>query len=307
MNLQQLRFVCEIVSKGLSISKAAVALHTSQPSMSRQIQALEKELGVVIFSRSKRRILGLTKLGAEVHAVANKVVQQTESLRHIGDDFLSKDSGSLVVATSHTHARYVLPKVVQQFIRLYPKVRVTLRQGNPTQVAQWVSARQADLSICASPIQDVPNLALLPCYDQHKIVLIPHKHPLSRRTRLTIEALARYPIITYESDFSTHSQVMRAFAKAGQEPNVILIATDVDVMKTYVKCGLGIAIVAAVAYDPEEDRELRAIGARHLFDSNKIYVGIQKHTYLRAYALDFIKLFHPGMTREKVQTAVFAD
>ena len=307
MTLQQLKYVCEIVERGLSVSRAAASLHTSQPSVSRQIQALEKELGIVIFSRSKRRILGLTQPGAEVLEVARKVLRATDGLRHIGNDFFARDAGTLVVTTSHTHARYVLPKVMQAFNRMYPKVRVTLRQGNPTQVAQWTSSGKADLSICSNPPQRVTGLALLPCYDQHKIVLTPRKHPLLKTTPLTIAALAQYPLITYDSEFTTHSQVMRAFESIGQEPNVILSATDVDVMKAYVKCGLGVAIVAALAYDAREDRELRAIDARHLFEPNKIYIGIQKHRYLRGYALDFIKLFAPSMTTDKVLKAVSAD
>ena len=307
MTLQQLRYVCEIVDRGHSVSRAASALHTSQPSMSRQVQALEKELGFAIFARSKRKILGLTKPGAEVVEAARKVLRATEGLRQIGSDFFTKDSGALVVTTSHTHARYVLPKVIQAFNHKYPKVRVTLRQGNPTQVAQWVSSGEADLSICSSPTRPVAGLALLPCYDQHKVVLTPRRHPLLKVKPLTIEALADYPLITYDTDFTTHSQVMRAFEQAGREPNVILSATDVDVMKAYVKCGLGVAIVAGLAYEAEEDRELRAIPARHLFESNKIYIGLQKHTYLRSYALDFIRLFSPAMTKEKVMRAVSLD
>jgi LysR family cys regulon transcriptional activator len=304
MTLQQLKYVCEIVDRGFSVSRAATSLHTSQPSMSRQLQALEKELGFAIFARSKRKILGLTKPGGEVMEVARKVLRATDGLRHIGSDFFARDSGSLVVTTSHTHARYVLPKVIQEFNRRYPKVRVTLRQGNPTQVAQWTSSGEADLSICSSPTRQVTGLALLPCYDQHKVVLTPRKHPLLKSRPLTIEALAHHPLITYDTDFTTHSQVMRAFEKAGHEPNVILSATDVDVMKAYVKCGLGVAIVAGLAYNAREDRELRAIDARHLFESNKIFIGIQKHTYVRGYALDFIRLFAPSMTKEKVVQAV---
>ncbi|MBI3044438.1 MAG: LysR family transcriptional regulator [Betaproteobacteria bacterium] len=307
MTLRQLRFICEIVDRGMSVSRAAEFLHTSQPGISRQIQALERELGIVIFLRSKRRILGLTRPGEEVHEIARKVLRATDGLRHIGTDFIARDTGTLVVTTSHTHARYVLPKVIQAFNRLYPNVRVTLRQGNPVQVALWVSSGKADLSICSSPTQPVPGLTLLPCYDQHKIVLTPRNHPLQKCRPLTIEALARHPLITYDSEFPTYSQVMRAFESAGCDPNVILSATDVDVMKTYVKCGLGVAIVAALAYEARTDRDLRAIDARHLFESNKIFVGVQEHTYLRGYALDFIQLFAPTMTREKVMKAVSGE
>lgn len=304
MTLQQLRYLCEVTKHGCNVSKAAAILHTSQPSMSRQILALEEELGITIFTRSKRRLLGLTGPGTEVCDAARKALRIIDGLQHIGQDFLAKDTGTLVVVTSHTHARYVLPEVIQSFIKMYPRVRVMLRQGNPVQVAQWVSSGEGDLSICSKPTREVSGLALLPCYDQHKVVLAPRRHPLLKAQPLSIEALAPYPLITYNTEFPTHSQVMRAFEGSGFQPNVILSATDVDVMKTYVKCGLGIAIIAALAYDPKEDKELRAIDARHLFESNKIYIGVQKHAFLRQYAFDFIRLFAPEMTREKVMEAL---
>ena len=305
MKLQQLRFLCEVVDRGLSISGAASALHTSQPSVSRQIQALEKELGVAVFERSRKRILALTKPGMEVLQVARRMVHDAENLGRLADEFTARDSGDLVITTSHTHARYVLPSVIKKFAAEYPQVRVILRQGNPTQIAEWASSGAADLSISSEPIRPIPNLALLPCYDHPKIVLTPLKHPLLRARPLTIEALAQYPLITYDSEFATHSQVMRAFERRQLEPNVILSATDVDVMKTYVKHGMGVAIVAALAYDPKEDRALRAVDARHLFEANKIYVGIRKHTYLRGYVFRFIRLFSPRLSRDMVERAVF--
>lgn len=307
MTLQQLKFICEVVDRGFSISKAAAFLHTSQPSMSRQIQALERELGVLVFLRSKRRLIGLSKPGEEVHELARKAIRTTEGLRHIRDDFHSRDVGTLVVSTSHTQARYVLPRVIEQFKKLYPSLRVTLRQGNPAQITNWVKSGDADLSIGGTPIGHVPGVALLPCYDEHKIILTPRKHPLLKARPLTLEKLSRYPLITYDSDFLTNSQVTRAFARINHEPNVILSATNADVMKPYVRSGFGIAVVGALAYHPSEDQGLSAIDARHLFESSKIYIGIQKHTYVRRYVLDFIKLFEPSMTREKVVKAVFSD
>jgi len=183
---------------------------------------------------------------------------------------------------------------------MHPKVRVMLRQGSPVQVAQWVSAGEADFSICSKPAREMPDLVLLPCYDHHKVVLVPERHPLVKTRRLSIAELAPYPLITYDIDFPTHSQVMRAFDQAGHEPNVILSATDVDVMKAYVRGGLGIAIVAALAYEKREDRGLRALEAGHLFEPNKIYIGVHKHAYLRQYAFDFMQLFAPAITKEKV-------
>jgi LysR family cys regulon transcriptional activator len=307
VKLQQLKFLCEIVDRELSISNAAAALHTSQPSVSRQIQALEKELGVAVFARSRKRILALTKPGVEVLQIARRMVRDAGNLSQVGNEFTDKDSGDLVITTSHTHARYVLPSVIKKFTAEYPKVRVILRQGNPTQIAEWASSGAADLSISSEPIRPIPDLALLPCYDHPKIVLTPLKHPLLRERTLTIAELARYPLITYDSEFATHSQVMRAFESKQIKPNVILSATDVDVMKTYVKHGMGVAIVASLAYDPKEDRALRAIDAKHLFESNKIYVGIRKQSYLRGYVFRFIRLFSPKLTRDRVERAVFDD
>ena len=304
MNLQQLRYVCEIVERGMSVSRAAAALHTSQPSMSRQIQSLEKELGVTVFVRSRRRILGLSKPGEEVHALARQVVRDTERLRHVGREYLQQEAGTLVVTTSHTHARYVLPKVIREFARRHPRMRVTLRQGNPTQVAQWVSAGEADLSICSIPTRHIPGTVLIPCYDQHKVVLTPNRHPLLKAGKLTLAALAKHPLITYDPEFTTYGQVMQAFADAGLVPHIALSATDVDVMKTYVKEGLGVAIMAGLAFDPKEDTGLAAIDARHLFASNKIYVGVQRQAQLRDYALDFISLFSPGIDLDRVRLAV---
>jgi len=306
MTLLQLKYLCEIIDRGMSISAAALSLHTSQPSMSRQMQALERELGVTIFLRSKRRILGLTAAGAEVRDIARKTLHTAESLRHISKDVSADNTGTLTVTTSHTHARYVLPGIIHEFSRRFPKVRITLRQGNPTQVADLVSSGEADLSICSRPPREVHGLALLPCYDQHKIVLTPPRHPLLALRRLTIKALSKYSLITYDSEFTTYAQIMKSFEMANCEPHVILSATDVDVMKEYVKRELGVAIVAALAFDPEEDSGLRAIDARHLFQSNKIFIGIQKHTYVRGFALEFIKLFAPTITSEQVARAVAA-
>jgi len=304
MTLLQLKYLCEIIDRGMSISAAALSLHTSQPSMSRQIQALERELGVTIFLRSKRRILGLTAAGIEVRDIARKALHTTESLRHISKDVTAEQSGTLTVTTSHTHARYVLPEIIQDFRRKFPKVRITLRQGNPMQVAQFVSSGKADLSICSLPPREVPDLALLPCYDQHKIVLTPKGHPLLKLSKLTIKELSKYPLITYDSEFTTYSQVMRSFEAAECEPHVILSATDVDVMKEYVRRELGVAIIVALALDPKTDSSLRAIDARHLFQSNKIFVGIKKHTYLRGVAIEFIKLFAPAITNKQIEQAV---
>jgi len=304
VTLQQLRFICEVVKTGMNVSKAATSLCTSQPSMSRQILELEREIGVKIFLRSKRRLLGLTKPGEEVLALARKALRTTDSLRQIRNDFSLGESGTFVIGVSHTHASSVLPKVVQEFSSKYPKMGITLRQGNPTQIAEWVSSGEANISISAAPPSRFTDIAFLPCYDEHKIVLTPQNHPLLGVKCLTIEALSHYPIITYDSTFTTNTQVFKAFAKKGREPNIVLSAANPDVMKPYVRRGLGIAIVGDRAFDKREDRGLAAIDAKHLFESATIYCGILKHSYVKRYVIEFIRIFEPRMTERKVIEAV---
>ena len=307
MTLQQLRFICSVVDCGFSISEAAASLHTSQPSMSRQIQMLESELGFPIFVRIKRRLISLTKPGERAHELARRVVRISESLRHVRDDFHSTDVGTLIVSTSHTQARYVLPRVLEEFNKLYPRISVTLRQGNPAQLTNWVRSGEADVSIGGTPVEATAGVALISCYDEHKILLVPRRHPLLKCKRLTLKEIARYPLITYDSDFLTHSQLRRAFAKANCEPKIILSATNVDVMKPYVKGGFGVAVVGELSYQPNEDLKLQAIDARQLFETSTIYIGLRQHTHVRQYVLDFIKLFKPTLTEERIVEAIFCD
>lgn len=305
MQLKQLMYVHEIVERGFKVGEAAVALHTSQPSVSRQVQALENELGVMIFVRQNKRFLGLTKPGAEVLKIARRVLRDTDNLRHVGEEYTDQASGSLTVSTSHTQARYVLPRVIQAFAALHPNVTVILRQGPPLHTAQWVHDGQADLSISPDATEPVPDVVLLPCYEHQKIVLVPVKHPLLAKKPLTLKALAEYPLITYDTKFVTSAYVANAFAAEKLVPKIVLTATDVDVMKTYVKSGLGVAIVPELAYDRKEDRALRAIDARHIFAPSRISIGIAKNGYLRSYAYDFIQMVSPNLTREMIERAVF--
>jgi LysR family transcriptional regulator, cys regulon transcriptional activator len=305
MQMKQLLFLREIVDHRFNVSDAAAALHTSQPSVSRQVQALEDELGVIVFVRRKKRFLGLTKPGTEVLKIARRILRDTHSLRNVGKDYSNHDAGSLTISTSHTQARYVLPRVIQSFTDQHPKVGVILRQGTPLQTAEWVHSGEADLSISSESAHQPSDVVLLPCYDHHKIVLVPAAHPLLAVQPLTLEALSDYPLITYDTQFLTNSVVMRAFESKNLRPKVVLSATDVDVMKTYVKCRLGVAILAELAYDKEEDQMLRAMDARHLFAPSRISIGVAKNSYLRNYVFDFISLFSPNLTRAVVERAIF--
>ncbi len=305
MNLRQLRFICEIIEHDLNISAAAATLHTSQPSVSRQIRGLEDELGLTIFRRSKRRIFGLTPAGIEIAKVARSISRQALDLKRIRQDFTAPGKGDLTIAASHTYARYILPAIIESFVKTHPAVRVVLRQGDPASIAQLVRIGEADLLISAKPFQQIPGVLFLPCRRVHRILLVPRQHAICRAKQLTLAALAKYPLITYDKSFEAHAQITDAFGKARLTPNIVLTASDVDVMKTYVKRGMGLAIVASIAYDSIEDRSLQAIDARHLFASNMVNIGIRKEGYIPACLHDFISLFAPKLTPAVIDRAMF--
>jgi LysR family transcriptional regulator, cys regulon transcriptional activator len=303
VNLRQIRCLVQVVDCGLSVSKASAALNTSQPSISRHVLSLEEELGIRIFSRSKKRLTGLTRAGTEAVRVARAMLREAESLQNIGRDHGEREDRSITIAASHTHARYSLPRVVQAFRKKYPRIRLVLRQGEPAQITEWLATGHADISISAEPASASPDVIFFPCYDYDRIILTPKSHPLLKAKRVTLKALAEYPLITYESTFKVYRQIMDVFAHAGIDPDFVLSATDVDVMKTYVKCGMGLAIVASLAYDPEEDKSLRAIDAKHLFPPVSIKLGLRRGAYVPAYTYDFIELFAPQLKRAAIETA----
>ena len=296
MNLQQLRSVREVVKRDFSITRAAEHLRLSQPAISRHVQMLETELGVPLFTRDRNRLVGLTGAGEALLPLAARAAETSDDLLRTAREFAAGDSGSLTIATAHTHARYSLPPVIERFVARYPRVRLRLRQGYLRQIAQWVSEGTADLFIATAPTERLPNLHLLPCHTIHRVVLTSPSHPLLGG-KITLGNLAGHPIITYGEEFAARGQIERAFATAGFEPNIVLSATDTDVMKTYVQCGLGVAIVAHPAYDKEQDRGLRAIDARHLFPSSMVHVGMRRHAHLSRHARYFIDLFAPRLKR----------
>jgi len=304
MNLQQLRYVNEIVRRGLKISDAADALYTSQPNISKQIKQLEQELGIDIFVRNGKRVVAITEPGQAILDIARRMLHDAENLRQVGQEFHSLDSGHLTIATTHTQARYILPPVVKQFIKRYPKVKLGLHQGNPTQIAEQVLNGEADVAIATESLSLYDDLVTLPCYEWHHCVVVPPKHPLLEEKRLTLAKIAQYPIITYDFAFSGRGKINEAFEKAGIEPNIALTAIDADVIKTYVELGLGIGILAQIAFIPERDRHLRMIEAKHLFKPNTTRIAIRKNEYLRGYTYDFIELFAPLLTRAVVAKAM---
>jgi len=304
MNLQQLRYVNEIVRRGLKISDAADALYTSQPNISKQIKQLEQELGIDIFVRNGKRVVALTEPGQAILGIARRMLHDAENLRQVGQEFHAQDSGPLTIATTHTQARYILPPVVKQFIKRYPKVKLGLHQGNPTQIAEQALNGEADVAIATESLTEYDDLVTLPCYEWHHCVVVPPKHPLLEEKKLTLAKIAHYPIVTYDFAFSGRGKINEAFEKAGIEPNIALTAIDADVIKTYVELGLGIGILAEIAFIPERDRHLRMIETRHLFKANTTRIAIRKNEYLRGYTYDFIELFAPQLTRDVVAKAM---
>ena len=304
MNLQQLRYLNEIVRQGLNISDAAAALYTSQPGVSKQIRLLEEELGIEIFVRNGKRIVAITEPGKAVLAIVQRILQDAGNLKQVGQEFHSQDSGHLTIATTHTQARYALPPVVKQFIKRYPKVQLGLHQGNPTQIAEQVLNGEADIAIATESLSLYDDLVTLPCYEWHHCVVVPPKHPLLDEKKLTLAKIAQYPIITYDFAFSGRGKINEAFEKAGITPDIALTAIDADVIKTYVELGLGIGILAEIAFIPERDRHLRMISAKHLFKPNTTRIAIRKNEYLRGYVYDFIELFAPHLTRDVVAEAM---
>lgn len=304
MNLQQLRYLNEIVRRDLKISDAAAALFTSQPAISKQIKLLEEELGIEIFVRNGKRIAAITEPGKGLLAIAQRMLLDAENFKQFAQEFHSTDTGHLTIATTHTQARYALPPVVKQFIERYPKVKLGLHQGTPTQIAEQVLHGEADICIATESLSSYEGLITLPCYDWHHCVITPPDHPLLQSTALTLEAIAQYPIITYDHAFSGRSKINEAFEKAGITPDIALTAIDADVIKTYVELGLGIGILAEIAFIPEREPHLRRMNARHLFKPSTTRIAIRKNEYLRAYTYDFIELFSPHLTHKRVEQAM---
>ncbi len=304
MKLQQLRYACEVARRGLNVSAAAAALHTSQPGISKQIKSLEDELGVEVFVRHGKRISSITEPGKAVLAIAERILAEAQSMQRAGEDFADEKLGTLTIATTHTQARYALPKAVATFKRRYPKVQLFIHQGNPTQICEQVARGEADLCVATEHIAEHPGLAALPCYQWNRCIVVPPRHPLLKAGPLTLEAVAKYPIVTYDFAYANRSVVNRAFEQRGLAPQVVLTAFDADVIKTYVELGLGVGIMAAMAFDAKRDRELRSIDAAHLFPSSTTRLGIKRGAYLRRYAYDFIELFAPNLTRDLVEKTV---
>ena len=310
MNFNQLRFVREAVRRNFNLTLAAEALHTSQPGVSKAIIEFEEELGFPIFIRHGRRLKSLTEPGRAILPVIERVLLEAENLKRVGQDFSAQEHGNLTIATTHTQARYTLPRVVREFRERHPDVHLALLQGSPRQLADMVLRDEADIAIATEAIADVEGLVGLPCFTWEHAVIVPHGHPLLAQTKgkaLSLDLLAAYPLVTYAVAFAGRTRIDEAFALRHLTPDIVLAAIDADVIKTYVETGLGVGIVANIAYDAERDAQLVAIPAGHLFGSQVTHLAVKRGATLRAYVHHFIELVAPAFDRSMIERLVRGD
>lgn len=304
MKLQQLRYIVEIQRQGLNVSEAAETLYTSQPGISKQVKLLEDELGITIFERSGKRFTGVTEPGRTVLDIAERILREAENLKRAAGEFAGGDSGRLVLAATHTQARYALPVVVRDFVAQHPKVKLEMHQGNPIQIAEWVAAGEADIGIATESLDQYPQLITLPVRQWTHCVIAPEGHPVLAVQPLSLAELAKWPLVTYDTAFTGRSRINRAFERIGVEPNIALTALDADVIKTYVGLGLGLGIISALAYDAQRDPGLIAVDAGHLFESNTTRIALRRGTYLRRCEYDLIEGFAPHLSKRVVEMAM---
>ena len=307
MNLQQLRAVRETARRAFNLTLVAAALHTTQPAISRQIRELEQELGVDLFTRHGKRLTGHTAAGRAIVVIVERLLREQANLTTTAADFRLRDAGELVVATTHTQARYALPRVVAQFRKRFPHVKLAFHQAEPQRIVDAVRSGDADIGIATESLARATDLLSFPCYTWNHMVVVPADHPLAAHTRPALEDLARYPIVTYEVTFTGRPHIDAAFQRAGLQPDIVLTALDSDVIKTYVREGLGIGIIAAMAFDARTDNDLRALDAAHLFSSNVTRLAIRRGVELRSYCYEFIELFAPTLTRATITQALRMD
>jgi LysR family cys regulon transcriptional activator len=308
VNFQQLRSVREAVRRGFNLTEVATALHTSQPGVSRQIRELEDELGIELFHRAGKRLTGLTPPGEAVLPIVERLLLEADNLKRAGDDFASQGRGTLTIAATHSQARYALPPAVRDFSAGHPEVVLRLHQGSPKQVAQMLLSGEADIGVATEALAQYAELVAMPSYQWTHAVVVPKGHALAEQAMqgqtLTLEQLAGFPIITYEPGYTGRTHIDEAFARRGLTLNLVLSAMDADVIKTYVELGMGVGIIASMAFDETRDAALHAIDARHLFASNMTRVAVRRGAFLRGYAYEFIRSFAPPLTRALVDQAL---
>ncbi len=306
MKLQQLRYIWEVARNNLNVSATAERLHTSQPGVSKQIKLIEDELGVQIFLRAGKQFTEITPAGQQIVGLAGKIMSEVDNIKRISLEHNDQRRGSVSIATTHTQARYVLPPVIEKFIKLYPEVALHMHQGSPVQIAELAESHGVDFAIATEAMELFGGLIMLPCYRWNRSIVVPPGHPLTRLDKVTLAAVAEYPLVTYVFGFTGRSQLDEAFHREGLAPRVVFTATDADVIKTYVRLGLGVGIVASLAFDAMQDKGLVALDARHLFSDSVTRIGFSRGTFLRRYMYDLIRLFAAHLTRDVVDRAAAA-
>lgn len=304
MKLQQLRYIWEVAQHDLNVSATAERLYTSQPGISKQIKLLEEELGIPIFARSGKHLTEITAAGKRIIEIAGQILDRTQDIKSIAQEYVDNKVGTLSIATTHTQARYALPSVVREFMAMYPAIKLHMHQGTPVQIAEMASRGAVDMAIATEALELFDNLIMLPCYEWNRAVLVPYGHPLLDCAPLSLQELAKYPIVTYVFGFTGRSQLDRAFEEHHLRPQLALTAVDADVIKTYVRLGLGVGIVARMAYDPSADGDLVALDAGHLFGRSITKIGLRRDMFLRGFIYDFIGLFAPHLTRSLIDEAL---
>ena len=300
MKLQQLRYIWEVAHHEMNVSATAQSLFTSQPGISKQIRLLEDELGVEVFARSGKHLTRVTPAGEAILDVAGEILQQVDSIKQVAQEFSDERKGSLAVATTHTQARYALPPTITEFIKSYPDVSLHMHQGTPMQISEMAADGTVDFAIATEAMSHFSDLIMMPCYHWNRSVVVPKDHPLCQVSKLTLKDIAAHPIVTYVFGFTGRSKLDEAFVHEGLEPKVVFTAVDSDVIKTYVRLGLGIGIVASMSYEEEIDRDLVRLDASHLFERSTTRIGFRKGTFLRGYMYDFIEKFAPHLTPDVV-------
>ena len=304
MKLQQLRYIVEVVNHNLNVSATAESLYTSQPGISKQVRLLEDELGVQIFERSGKHLTQVTPAGESIVKIARDILSRVESIKSVAGEHTHPEMGTLNIATTHTQARYALPPVIQGFTARYPKVTLHMHQGTPNQLADAVSKGTTDFAIATEALHLYQDMIMLPCYHWNRSIVVKADHPLAQKPEITIHDLAAYPLVTYVFGFTGRSELDSAFNRSGLTPRIVFTATDADVIKTYVRLGIGVGVIASMAMDPATDSDLVAIDASHIFEASTTKIGFKKGTFLRSYMYDFIKRFAPHLNREVVDQAV---
>jgi LysR family cys regulon transcriptional activator len=304
MNFQQLRIIRETVRRDFNLTGVADALFTSQSGVSKHIRDLEYELGLEIFRRRGKRLLGLTDAGREVAAIVDRMLRDAQNLRALAEHLRSEDEGQLTVATTHAQARFVLPPVIGRFKQRFPKVHLKLHQSSPLEAATLVLDGQADIAIATDSLDGERDLVAFEFHRWHHSVVVPKGHPLAAAGAVTLEAIAQHPIITYHEGFSGRASIDAAFATAGLQLNVVMSAIDADVVKTYVELGLGIGIIASIAFDPHRDAGLEMLDGSRLFAEKITRIGLHRRHYLRGFAYDFIRLCAPSLDVETVRESL---